>query len=181
MMQYQINGDKSLMHWQFIKYVWFMILALVLPSQALAYLGESDSSNLPSQYAALDINAFFNQEVISLVDMTPQTCGDVQNRLSIAYIPIEKLPPTSKSVHSDTIPAIVSMARWSVSSRFVDEGEPTFIDTPVIQEALAASFKLHLFPIAKISGWESRPSASNHRISGWKETNAMYVALNSQY
>ncbi|CAH8224458.1 hypothetical protein [Vibrio aestuarianus] len=58
MMQHRINGDNSLMHWQFIKYVWFMILALVLPSQALAYLSESDSSNLPSQYAALDVNAF---------------------------------------------------------------------------------------------------------------------------
>lgn len=181
MMHHRINSDNSLMHWQSIKYVWFIILALVLPSQALAYLSATDSSNLPYQYTVLDINTSFNQEVIPFCDASAQTRGDVQNRLSIVYTPVEKLPPTSKSVHNDNNPAIVSMVRWGVSSRFVDEGEPNFIDTPVIQAAVVPSFKLHLFPNAKISGWESRPSFSNHRISGWKETNAMYVALNSQY
>lgn len=157
------------MHWHFIKYVWFTLLAVVLPSQAFGYLIESETHN----HAERKVIQQHGEKTSLTAIVHQQPISDQQDK--------QTAPPVSKSLHSDTSAAIVTASRWGVTSRVVEYDGPTFVDNTPNYDVTVAPFRLYLFPVAELAAWQARPYSSNHRISGWKETNAMYVALNSQY
>lgn len=167
------------MHWHFIKYVWFTLLAVVLPSQAFGYLIESETHSHAERKVILQhgektsLTAIVYQQTLPQAIAIQQPISDQQDKQTV--------PPVSKSLHSDTSAAIVTASRWGVTSRVVEYDGPTFVDNTPNYDVTVAPFRLYLFPVAELAAWQARPYSSNHRISGWKETNAMYVALNSQY
>lgn len=174
------------MHWHFIKYVWFTFLAVVLPSQALGCLIESETHSHAEPKVSLQrdaektsLTAIVHQQTLPQAIAIQQPISDQQSISD--QQDKQTAPPVSKSLHSDTSAAIVTASRWGVTSRVVEYDGPTFVDNTPNYDVTVAPFRLYLFPVAELAAWQARPYSSNHRISGWKETNAMYVALNSQY
>ncbi|ASU24269.1 hypothetical protein CCZ37_17635 [Vibrio qinghaiensis] len=174
------------MHWHFIKYVWFTFLAVVLPSQAFGYLIESETHrdaepkvSLQRDAEKMPLTAIVDQQTLPQAIAIQQPISDQQS-ISVQQDK-QTAPPVSKSLHSDTSAAIVTASRWGVTSRVVEYDGPTFVDNTPNYDVTVAPFRLYLFPVAELVAWQARPYSSHHRISGWKETNAMYVALNSQY
>ncbi|OEE79295.1 hypothetical protein [Vibrio ordalii] len=174
------------MHWHFIKYVWFTFLAVVLPSQAFGCLIESETHSHAEPKVSLQrdaektsLTAIVHQQTLPQAIAIQQPISDQQSISD--QQDKQTAPPVSKSLHSDTSAAIVTASRWGVTSRVVEYDGPTFVDNTPDYDVTVAPFRLYLFPVAELAAWQARPYSSHHRISGWKETNAMYVALNSQY
>lgn len=174
------------MHWHFIKYVWFTFLAVVLPSQAFGCLIESETHSHAEPKVSLQrdaektsLTAIVDQQTLPQAIAIQQPISDQQSISD--QQDKQTAPPVSKSLHSDTSAAIVTASRWGVTSRVVEYDGPTFVDNTPDYDVTVAPFRLYLFPVAELAAWQARPYSSHHRISGWKETNAMYVALNSQY
>ncbi|MGB5803556.1 MAG: hypothetical protein WBH21_06030 [Vibrio anguillarum] len=174
------------MHWHFIKYVWFTLLAVVLPSQAFGCLIESETHSHAEPKVSLQrdaektsLTAIVHQQTLPQAIAIQQPISDQQSISD--QQDKQTAPPVSKSLHSDTSAAIVTASRWGVTSRVVEYDGPTFVDNTPNYDVTVTPFRLYLFPVAELAAWQARPYSSNHRISGWKETNAMYVALNSQY
>ena len=61
--------------------------------------------------------------------------------------------------NSESDASEVNLSDWPISDQHVD-----------LLESLLSAFH-----------WYATVSGASHRISGWKETNALYVALNSQF
>ncbi|MBY8070669.1 hypothetical protein KW492_20685 [Vibrio fluvialis] len=149
------------MSWHLIRIFWLSLFALVLPAQALACLEE--------QSATTNLSA--PPSVVQTLNQQP-TANE--------HKPVQSTPAT-QSHYAGSGLAILNSVRWNISERYsFSDGDPDVLDTvlpfyPIIDTSLVLRFLQRSTPAA-YQGFH--PS---YRLSGWKETNAMYVALNSQY
>ncbi len=152
-----------------IKLFWFSLLAMVLPSQAAAYFAQAESdarrlldnphsTQTPSSDAAYQ--QLFEQ---SRSEQSPQS------------------QPVSSTDDSASVVAIINAARWSLSQRTLDDREVSDADSTPLSLSSLPPYKLYCHPVLVNQYWASTSFTPNHRISGWKDTNALYVALNSQF
>ncbi|WP_456295312.1 hypothetical protein M1D72_01720 [Vibrio sp. AK197] len=142
------------MGFRFIQYLWFTLLAMVLPSQALAYLTLNESE--------------------------PSSRLLVSRGMATTESHIDQLESVSSSVEFETAA--------SAQQRLI---RSTWKQNPRIDIDNGLSDSLHFFaPFGAFSVdhrvecntcWFHQTHANSHRLSSWKETNAFYVALNSQY
>lgn len=146
------------MSWQLIRIFWLSLFALVLPAQALACLEHSP-------VASATVQSSCAQALIQ------QQAGDTHKPLDSA--------PTTESQYSGSAAALLNSVRWNISERYkVDDGDPDALGTvapgyPQIDASLMLRFVQHMVPASY------QHFHSCYRLSGWKETNALYVALNS--
>lgn len=137
-------------------------IVMAMPSQALAYLAKSEADVV--NRLTVDLHQ-------SPIDLAALSYNDAQQPAS----------PESSSHVKPSCSAIVNLSRWSVSSRTLDQTDDnnTFgADTYAAKHRLSSLFTL---PIYNVDYWQGDVYASNFRLSGWKESNALYVALNSQF
>lgn len=153
------------MSWHMIRIFWLSLIALVLPAQALASL---DNNKSASDKAAATLSALLQQSD------EPES-------------PAQPQAPQSETHHAGSKAALINSVRWTRSAGYNGregynsyDGDPDLLDT-------VASFYPVTDPHQTIHLAQSTSPApyqdfhSSYRLSGWKETNAMYVALNSQY
>lgn len=157
------------MAFRLIKYIFFTLLAMVLPSQASAYLSQTESdvltrlsSTKPSQVlpGSIDFQALFDQS------------GETQTPSST---------PSSHSEFDSAAVGIINANRWSWSSRHLEDGDVPSFDGSDINSVIAPAHRLYRADIDTPHYETDSQFSQSHRIAGWKETNALYVALNSQY
>lgn len=159
------------MSWHMIRIFWLSLIALVLPAQALASL---DNHKSASGKAAATLSALLHQSDEPESPSQPQA-------------------PQSETHYTGSKAALINSVRWTRSAGYNERagfngregynghnGEPDLLDT-------VAPFYPVTDPHQTIHLAQSTAPApyqdfhSSYRLSGWKETNAMYVALNSQY
>lgn len=144
------------------------MFAMVLPTQAFGYVlqAESDVSarlssgaNAPTLYTHQAVQVLFDK-----VKQQP-----------------ESEPVTQSEVSQDWL-AMIHGHRWLNGNRHFDEGEPSSNgDLPNIEPAAVPLYRL--YKLSRVEQYLAQVSRypSPYRISGWKESNALYVALNSQF
>lgn len=149
------------MSWHVIRIFWLSLFALVLPMQALACLDAKPAHSPVTAPAAL-IQDLLHQST----ERDPQ--------------PLSKAPATDTEYARSAV-AILNSVRWHASERYqLSDSDADPLDTvapfyPLMDSSLALRF---VERTVLASYQDFHPS---YRLSGWKETNAMYVALNSQY
>ncbi len=152
-----------------IKLFWFSLLAMVLPSQAAAYFTQNDSD----ARRLLD-NPHLTQTPSS--DAAYQQLFEESRREQSS-----ESQPVSNAGDSASVVAIINAARWSLSQRTLDDREISDADSTSFNVNSLPPYKLYCHPVLVNQYWASRSFTCNYRISGWKDTNALYVALNSQF
>lgn len=152
-----------------ISIIWLFMFAMVLPTQTFGYLWKAESevsarlisgTNAPTLYAHPTVQTLFDK-----VKQQP-----------------ESEPVTQSEVSQDWL-AIIHSHRWLNDNRHFDESESSSnVDLPIVESAAVPLYRLYnkllrvelyLAPVARYP--------SSYRISGWKESNVLYVALNSQF
>ncbi len=138
-------------------------LVVALPSHAFAYLAKSESE-------AVERLAVYLQPVHA--DVSALQYNDAQQPTS----------PESSSHVKPTYSAIVNLNRWSISARTIDQTDGN--DSSRLNELNGAAGRLPsliIVPLYNVVHWQGKSNTSNFRISGWKDSNTLYVALNSQF
>ncbi|MGF1742319.1 hypothetical protein L4C34_14795 [Vibrio profundum] len=143
-----------------LRYIVISILATILPSQAMASLLQTETSSSRQTIqtsTSVNTNEAFGQ------------CGQKEST--------QCSPDDTKTRVQDNSSALegVGIGRWSSSARTQTDHTPP-INPDIVTPAVPAQHKNHLS-----SANINQEFNSAHRLSGWKETNAHYVALNSQY
>ncbi|MEZ8824310.1 hypothetical protein AB6E04_08095 [Vibrio amylolyticus] len=150
-----------------IKLFWLTILALLMPSQAFAYLAKSDQALNGVQTTPATVS----QGDVSFLTLE----GSLPSEQSIPDSPVPK--PVSQSEVSDSAIAIINSNRWLSSSSTIEETNDR--DSEFFDALTHLPHYKQVFQFSYSSFGDA--FASEHRISGWKESNALYVALNSQF
>lgn len=152
-----------------IKLFWLALFAMVLPAQALAYLAQAES----------DIGSRLEQtrskvNSLSRTDAQAMFEASRQEQQSSSR-------PVSQSEGSVDVVAIINLNRSSMSGRFIDESDSNEADSYLSDVNQLPPHKLYCHPVLAQAYWADDAFTANHRISGWKDSNALYVALNSQF
>ncbi|MDC5855404.1 hypothetical protein [Vibrio europaeus] len=151
-----------------VSYIWLFTLAMALPTQGFAYVLQAENeASARLNYRANALLPLSNSDFQALFDEVKQE---------------PQSEPITKADFSQDWLAIINANRWLNVTRYLDEGESSSnIDFPSFEPTAIALFRLYKLPkIESGLGVTSRYN-SPYRISGWKETNALYVALNGQY
>lgn len=94
----------------------------------------------------------------------------------------EKSPqPISIDLHSRPSNAIINYTRWAYSPRDQESQDDLDCDSHHNDEPLARGVITLTAKLMSTRVWYAQFPLSNHRISGWKESNALYVALNGHW
>ena len=157
------------MPWIYVRKLFLLLLAMALsPMQASAAQTEQ-KSYLP-HFSKLQPFTASNSASNSPVDFAELTEESTQSPVSEGHALQDSL-------------AIFNSQRWTSHLREnIDDEHIDFIGDLNAPFYADAGYAYSLMDIS----WRQNQSVfnhfvSDHRLSGWKETNAMYVALNSQF
>ncbi len=157
------------MPWIYVRKLFLLLLAMALsPMQASAAQTEQ-KSYLP-HFSKLQPFTASNSASNSPVDFSELTEESTQSPVSEGHALQDSL-------------AIFNSQRWTSHLREnIDDEHIDFIGDLNAPFYADAGYAYSLMDIS----WRQNQSVfnhfvSDHRLSGWKETNAMYVALNSQF
>lgn len=157
---------STAMHSNFLRLLALLITLVMTPVEAFASIAENiDRSNLLSGRLAS-----------AHLKLTNHFAGESQTNQDSASFPV------SQSYQRHDAAAILHANRWSVAQRedSPQNSDPLFfsgLDQPNIHGNL-----FHLCDcLRQLELLRAYHFSPNHRLAGWKETNAMYVALNSQF
>ncbi|MGD8110107.1 hypothetical protein [Vibrio sp. TRT 17S01] len=146
----------------FVRFFWLILLVMALPAQALSYLQKSEAdASYRLSYLVLKAKEQSNE--------SPTTTASTKSK------PQTHSEPKEKAV------AIINSNRWGEPPRSIDDHDDSLnsdADNPFDSLPL---YRQYYYPVHDFKGWTGAYFYHNHRLSGWKETNALYVALNSQY
>lgn len=154
------------MHSNFLRLLALLLTLVMTPVEAFASIAENiDRSNsLSGRLASAHLK------------LPNHFAGESQTNQDSASFPV------SQSYQRHDAAAILHAHRWSVAQRedSPQNSDPLFfsgLDQPNIHGNL-----FHLCGrLRQLELLRAYHFSSNHRLAGWKETNAMYVALNSQF
>lgn len=157
---------STAMHSNFLRLLALLLTLVMTPVEAFASIAENiDRSNsLSGRLASAHLK------------LTNHFAGESQTNQDSASFPV------SQSYQRHDAAAILHAHRWSVAQRedSPQNSDPLFfsgLDQPNIHGNL-----FHLCGrLRQLELLRAYHFSSNHRLAGWKETNAMYVALNSQF
>ncbi|KGY14070.1 hypothetical protein NM22_01005 [Vibrio tubiashii] len=149
-------------------YIWLVMLAMVLPTQAFAYLLQAE--NEASARLALRSNS----------TLTPSS-ADFQAILESAQ-QTPKTKPATQADFSHNWLAILNSSRGSITTRFLDDGESfSGNDVTHFEPCVVALYQRYELPQYEAGFRLTTRYTSPYRLSGWKDSNTLYVALNGQY
>ena len=152
-----------------IKFFWLTLLTMVLPTQAMAYFTQAE-------------NEASARLARPTTDAVPQSQADYQTLFEESQQEETSQNPVSQSEIDTDVLAIVHFNRWSLSALHSEEGEaPGTSDGHYSSQASLPLNSLYTYSLFDNGNWVENSFTSNHRISGWKESNALYVALNAQF
>tara|TARA_Y100001956_G_scaffold53675_1_gene52394 strand:- start:2979 stop:3455 length:477 start_codon:yes stop_codon:yes gene_type:complete len=152
-----------------IKLFWLALFAMVLPAQAVAYLAQAESD-----IGARLTHSISNANQLSQADAQALFDASREEKESSSR-------PVSQSEGSVDVVAIINLNRWGMSGRHIDESDINETDSYLADVNQLPPHKLYCHPILAKAYWADNAFSANHRISGWKDSNALYVALNSQF
>jgi len=151
-----------------VSYIWLCILAMALPTQAFAYLLQAENeASARLNYRASTLLPLSKSDSQALFDQVKQE---------------RQSEPVTKADFSQNWLALVNANRGLNVTRYLDDGESScdlnLLDFDPVSIAL---FRLYKLPQVEVSFGLTNRYASPYRISGWKDSNTLYVALNGQY
>lgn len=152
-----------------ISIIWLFMFAMVLPTQAFGYLLQAESEVSARLNSGTNAQTLYtHQAVQALFDKVKQQP--------------ESEPVTQSEVSQDWL-AIIHGHRWLNGNRHFAEGESSSNgDLPNVESAAVPLYHLYnKLPRVEQYLAQAARYPSSYRISGWKESNALYVALNSQF
>lgn len=146
-----------------LRYIVISILATILPSQAMATLLQNDTNSSSSRLTLQTTSQVNLNEAFS-------ECGKNETT--------QCSPTSSASQDKSSTFENIGVSRWNSSRTESDSTQPVHPNT----NKLNTSSNLATQHSSQVSTTKtSEEFNSSHRIAGWKDTNAQYVALNSQY
>ncbi|KJY82814.1 hypothetical protein TW81_11400 [Vibrio galatheae] len=149
-----------------VSYLWLFTLALAMPAQAFAYLLQAENEAA----ARLDNRS---HALLPLSKSGAQALFDQVKRTS---------QPETQSDQSHDWLALITTNRLLAVARYLDENEtPSGTDLSSFEPIVPALFRLYQLPKLKTGSGLVTHYSSSYRISGWKESNTLYVALNGHY
>ena len=157
------------MYQRVITLLWLALFAMVLPAHAVAYLSQTESDigarldPCSSQFAPLSKN-----DAQALFDASRKAQDSSSS-------------PVSQSEGTIDVVAIINLNRWGMSGRIADESDSNQAESNLADLNPSSPYKPYCHPLPANEYWVDDALTSSHRISGWKESNALYVALNSQF
>ena len=160
-----ITNETLLMLRSVIAYIWLLTLATVLPLQSYAHLLHSD-------------NALYNHPTttLSAADREHRYSQDVEDEIKQNdSTPVSQVDSTRELV------AFLNAPRWLSPTHHTDETEPSGNPPSSYQPDSVPHYQLYPQPTASSSIGKPLRYVSTYRISGWKESNALYVALNAHF
>ena len=149
---------------RFIQYLWFTLLAMVLPSQALACPTACENEPSNRQLISKNVPLVTAQSAI----LSAKQSVDSSPSLSFSAPPVRSANVILHAFHLER------------ASRFQFQSD----DDPIVDSTSpsVSSPELDTYRLAGASlGWFTHSHRRHFRLAGWKETNALYVALNSQF
>jgi hypothetical protein len=160
-----IRDETLLMLKNALAYIWLLTLATVLPLQAYAHLMQSD-------------NAIYNH---------PNIISDLADK-ELEYSRVAEgrgkqtdPTPTSQVNTARELVAFLNTPRWFSPKIHIDEAEPSGNSPSRHELDPTARYQIHLQPTTNAIVGKPLRYVSIYRISGWKESNALYVALNAHF
>ncbi|EEX93782.1 hypothetical protein VIOR3934_00295 [Vibrio orientalis CIP 102891 = ATCC 33934] len=150
-----------------VSYFWLVLLAMVLPTQAFAYLLQAENeASARLSYRSLGASPSSEQDFQALFDEVRQ---EPQSE-----------PVTQSDIAQDWL-AIINANRWSNVTRVLDDAEPkSNLETVGFEPAAIPLYRLYKLPVVTSTQRVSNQNAI-YRVSGWKESNTLYVALNGHF
>ncbi|WP_065861095.1 hypothetical protein [Vibrio cidicii] len=154
------------MHSNFLRLLALLLTLVMTPVEAFASIAENIDRP----------NSLSGRLASAHLKLTNHFAGESQTNQDSASFPV------SQSYQRHDAAAILHAHRWSVAQRedSPQNSDPLFfsgLDQPNIHGNL-----FHLCGrLRQLELLRAYHFSSNHRLAGWKETNAMYVALNSQF
>lgn len=148
-----------------IAYIWLLALAAVLPLQAYDHLMQSDNAiynHLTMTSGVADRESIYSQLVEGETKKTDPT-------------------PISQAGSAREILAFLNAPRWFSPAYHADETEPSGNPPSSYQPDSALHYQIYPQPLTNSSLGKPLSYASTYRISGWKDSNALYVALNAHF
>lgn len=140
---------------------------MVLPTQAFAYLLQAENeASVRLSYRGANVAPASQRDFQALFDQVRNSSHS---------------EPVSQSDMSHDWLAIMQATRWSTLTRGLDDVDPqTNFEPAGFEPAVTPLYRLYKQPVftsmQRVSSYRSL-----HRVSGWKESNALYVALNSHF
>ncbi|MEZ8100731.1 hypothetical protein [Vibrio bivalvicida] len=151
-----------------VSYIWLCILAMALPTQAFAYLQQAEN----------EASARLNYRASTLL---PHSKSDEQALFNQVKQERQSEPAT-KADFSQNWLAIVNANRGINVTRYLDDGDSASeFNLLDFDPAAIALFRLYKLPKVEANFGLTNRYCSPYRISGWKDSNTLYVALNGQY
>ncbi|MEI8592625.1 hypothetical protein [Photobacterium sp. Hal280] len=151
------------MSWHIIRMFWLSFFALFFSAQAMACLDDQGAG------ASVKPRVVAESRLINAV----------LSETSARHKQSSDSAPATQSQQSGSAVAILHSVRWNISQRYqVHDGDPVDLTSPWYPISDSRLTQRFVQPSDYMAYQDFRPS---YRLSGWKETNAMYVALNSHY
>lgn len=152
-----------------VRSILVFMCAVVFPSQAFVQV----ESNSHSEFTQSQTNnAVFESEFQAELNRVLSSPNALHNG---------DTSPISIDLHRRPIHANVNQIRWTYTPRDQESNDDLGFDPHNRDDLLQHQFTLSSLKSMPAFAWYSKVVFSNYRISGWKESNAFYVALNSQY
>lgn len=149
-----------------IQHLCFMLFVMVLPSQAMACLSKIETENeSPLSDAALSTGQATHLS---------EEC--------LFPTPLSHTPISNSHSHADTSAPVIAVHRGLWQGRQMLSDESNSSDGHRSYPAAFSTYEYESGVHLNIAYFFSVPLFYQpHRLAGWKETNALYVALNSQF
>lgn len=152
---------------RFASYIWLLMLTMVVPTQAFGYLLQAEN----------EASARLNYRIGGVL---PQSAGDFQALFDEVRQDKPSEPVTKSDLSQDWL-GIITANRWTTVSRTFDENGGGSTSEPTSFEPESTPlYRLYKLPIFT-SVYHNAERDSSYRISGWKESNTLYVALNGHF
>ncbi|EGR7968431.1 hypothetical protein OTE47_000415 [Vibrio vulnificus] len=157
------------MHNSLLRLFALLLTLVMMPVEVIASIAESNQRN----------HAANGQFTVLKHQIGPTAQETIQHEESDSS-PL----PVSESHFKTDAAGILNAGRWNVSQREENASDTTplmFGDGHASPDALPNVHVNVVCAIARKALQTQYHYVANHRLAGWKETNAMYVALNSQF
>lgn len=161
---------------RWVRYLCFTLLAMVFPSQVFAYLAQSETDNRSP--VIRDASTPFKPSLFKPALFTTTKSQSATHRHSDHGSEPTSTP--SSQTHAGAEKGMVNTPRWLWNIRHATDDVSSFDDTGTAAVVLSTHRRFIVIPLS--SAYRLPPRYFQpHRLAGWKETNALYVALNSQF
>lgn len=159
-----------------IRFLWLILLVMALPLQASSHVKISTDSSFSTTSLLSTTSALATKATQWDTNFSFSSLAD-DSELPL-HAPVQ---PVTQTFDNTQALGILSSLRWNHFQRHLDEHEPSEPFSTLEQILAQHTALARVLSSGELYNWLCRDCTAKYRLSGWKESNAMYVALNGHY